>query len=107
MTFDFETTMGNDRTIRVEGKVSPYIPARGLGGPPEFAYPAEGGEVKELQIFLVHVSKDGRKVERELRDPQGKLADQLYERIDAWCADRERDYEADKAEYLMDQRSDR
>ena len=108
MTFDFETTLGErDHVLRVTGAIMPIIPARGLGGPLEYAYPAEGGAVENLRIFLVHKRKDGRLVERELQDPKGKLFSWLEERIAEHCQEAYADRAADIAEYKHDQRSDR
>ena len=107
MTFDFETTLGErDHVLRVTGAIMPIIPARGLSGPPEYAYPAEGGEIEDVQLFLIHKRKDGRLVERELQDPTGALFSRLEVRIADHCAEMEDAAEEVAAESRREARED-
>jgi hypothetical protein len=89
--FDFTVSWGErDHTLRLTGSIAPYSPAVPWLRNGDPGYPAEGGEIEDLRIFLVHSRKDGRKVERELEDPAGKLGEQLEDTIyekateDAW-----------------------
>jgi len=76
-SFDLRLTYGNNRTLRVTGSITPYYPAVMYLRNGDPGYPAEGGEIVDLGIALVHRRKDGRNVLRELQDPQGKLCEKL------------------------------
>jgi hypothetical protein len=61
-----------DIELDVYYSMSRYYPAR-LGGPPEYCYPAEGGEIEELTAYLdgkpfALTPDDARSVERQVYD---------------------------------------
>lgn len=81
-SFDFTTTWGErDRTIRIVGSISPYYPAARYLRNGDPGYPAEGGEIEDLAIVLIHKRKDGGIMKRDVPDKSGKLAAALSEMI--------------------------
>ena len=86
--FDFTLKHGNDRTLRLKGHVTPYSPAVMYLSNGDPGYPEDGGEIEDLEIFLVHKRKDGKLVEKYLEAPDGsKLAESLYDSIYEHIAD--------------------
>ncbi len=73
--FNFDTIL-RGRSVRVEGSIdpgeAPTGPSYACGGTP--GCPAS---IDDLSIFLIRDRKDGKRAERELADPKGKLYDEL------------------------------
>lgn len=79
--FSFCAKFGeNNRTLRLVGQISPYYPAVMYLRNGDPGYPAEGGEIEDCEVSVVHTRKDGRKVERKI-EAQGKLWEAIQERI--------------------------
>lgn len=59
-SFRFEVRIGHrDRTFRVAGAAWPPLPPV-TSGPPDRWRPAEGGELEDLQVFLVRGARERR-----------------------------------------------
>ena len=68
VSFDFypEGEEGPTVELEVRGSFSAYIPAK-VSGPPENCYPAEGGELEDMQVFRIFpTSKKGVYREEEI-----------------------------------------
>ncbi len=79
--FNLDIEVGDaPRTVRVTGSISAGCPTTGptydCGGTPE-----EPPEIEDFRAFMIHKRKDGKKVQRELSDPDGKLFDLCEDRI--------------------------
>lgn len=80
--FDFTLKWGErGRTLHVVGSMSPSYPAVMYLPNGDPGYPAEGGEIMDLSISLVHKRKDGVEVEKYLPDEDWKLAEAIEEKI--------------------------
>ena len=79
--FCVDITHGNDHTLRIMGKANPYIPATGPSMENAGGDPPEGGDMEDVTIYLVHRRKDGREVEREIKDLNCALWDQIGDEV--------------------------
>lgn len=84
-SFDFETTY-HERALRLTGVITAYYPAVMYLRNGDPGYPAEGGEIEDLKIFLVQ-EVGGKKKETELRDRVGRIGEKLTDEIYEWVAD--------------------
>lgn len=65
--FDLDFTYESDRPhkLRAIGTLTPYHPAR-VNCSNDDACPEEGGELEDLQFFMVRVGKDGKERQRQI-----------------------------------------
>ena len=81
--FDVEVKSDN-RRYRVEGFSTRFVPAK-LTGHPDTWRPAEGGELEDVEIYMIHNERE-RKLKPELRDnllDDQFFADAVYEALNA------------------------
>ena len=75
---------GNEHLLRVTGTAYPYVPATGPTMDNAGGDPPEGGEIEDVEAFLVYDRKNRRRVERRLPDKMVdalKLDDKIYEEL--------------------------